>query len=164
MPRPDEAKAGGHLNVLPDAEATPPPVVANRQEEDATRKEVLARIDMMRNLTHTQLAIVPFGAGQTAPNAFQTKYLIESLARPEIAKIFDDPTVVLVLAGYADLKGNETKNLEISRLRAENLVKLLQSRTKISNLMRAVGLGGSDIFDKTNPDKNRAVEIWVVRP
>jgi len=113
-PTPDGAKAGGHLNVLPDSEATPPPVVANRQEEDATRKEVLARI-------------------------------------------------VLVLVGYADLKGNETKNLEISRLRAESLVKLLQSRTKISNLMRAVGLGGSDIFDKTNPDKNRAVEIWVVR-
>jgi hypothetical protein len=88
VPRPDEAKSGGHLNVLPDAEATPPPVVANRQEEDAIRKEVLARIDMMRNLTQkekdelyaqvepargfTKLAIVPFGAGQTAPNAFQT--------------------------------------------------------------------------------------------
>jgi outer membrane protein OmpA-like peptidoglycan-associated protein len=179
-PKPDEAKAGGHLNVPPDSEATPPPVVANRQEEDATRKEVLARIDMMRNLTQkekddlyaqverargfTKLAIVPFGAGQTNPNSSQTKYLIESLARPEIAKIFDDPTVVLVLAGYADLKGNEAKNLEISRARAENLAKLLQSRTKITNLMRAVGLGGSDIFDKTNPDKNRAVEIWVVRP
>lgn len=179
-PRTDEAKAGSHLNVLPDSEAKPPPVVANRHEEDATRKEVLARIDMMRNLTQkekdelyaqverargfTKLAIVPFGADQTAPNAFQTKYLVESLSRPEIAKIFDDPTVVLVLVGYADLKGNETKNLEISRLRAENLVKLLQSRTKLSNLMRAVGLGGSDLFDKTNPDKNRAVEIWVVRP
>jgi hypothetical protein len=71
---------------------------------------------------------------------------------------------VLIVSRSADLKGNESKNLEISRLRAESLVKLLQSRTKISNLMRAVGLGGSDLFDKTNPDKNRAIEIWVVRP
>ena len=164
----------------PASQATPPPVVANSQEEDLTRKEVLKRIDMLRELTpkekdllysqvarargFAKLAIVPYGTGQLWPDSFQTKYLLDNLSKPEIAKIFDDPTVVLVLVGFSDLKGSDERNLEISRNRSENLVKLLHRRTKISNLMRAVGLGGSDIFDKMNLEKNRVVEMWIVRP
>ena len=164
----------------PVSQATPPPVVANSQEEDLTRKEVLRRIDMLRELTpkekdflysqverargFTKLAIVPYGSGQLWPDSFQTKYLLENLSKPEIAKIFEDPTVVLVLVGFSDLKGSDERNLEISRSRSENLVKLLHRRAKISNLMRAVGMGGSDIFDKMNLEKNRVVEMWIVRP
>jgi len=164
----------------PTSQATPPPVVANAQEEDATRGEVLKRIDLIRELTSkekdflysqverargfTKLAIIPYGFGQLWPDSFQTNYLLENLSKPEIAKIFEDPTVVLVLAGYSDLKGSDERNLEVSRSRAENLIKLLHRKTKITNLMRAVGIGGSDLFDKIHLEKNRVVEIWVVRP
>jgi len=164
----------------PTSQATPPPVVANSQEEDLTRKEVLRRIDMLRELTpkekdflysqverargFAKLAIVPYGSGQLWPDSFQTNYLLENLSKPEIAKIFEDPTVVLVLVGFSDLKGSDERNLEISRIRSENLVKLMHRRTKITNLMRAVGMGGSDIFDKMKLEKNRVVEIWIVRP
>jgi hypothetical protein len=164
----------------PTSQATPPPVVANAQEEDATRKEVLKRVDMTRELTSkekdflysqverargfTKLAIIPYGVGQLWPDSFQTNYLLENLSKPEIAKIFEDPTVVLVFVGYSDLKGSDERNLEISRSRAENLMKLLQRKTKIANLMRAVGMGGSDLFDKIHLEKNRVVEVWIVRP
>ena len=164
----------------PASQATPPPVVANSKEEDATRKEVLKRIDMIRELTpkekdylysqverargFTKLAIVPYGSGQLWPDSFQSNYLFENLSKPPIAKIFEDPTVVLVMVGYSDLKGSDERNLEISRSRAENLIKLLHRKTKISNLMRAVGMGGSDLFDKTDLQKNRVVEMWIVRP
>ena len=164
----------------PTSQATPPPVVANSQEEDLTRKEVLSRIDMLKELTakekdflysqverargFAKLAIVPYGSGQLWPDSFQTNYLLENLSKPEIAKIFEDPTVVLVLVGFSDLKGSDERNLEISRIRSENLVKLMHRRTKITNLMRAVGMGGSDIFDKMKLEKNRVVEIWIVRP
>jgi hypothetical protein len=164
----------------PASQATPPPVVANTQEEDATRKEVLKRIDIVRELTpkekdvlysqverargFTKLAIIPYGFGQLWPDSVQANYLLENLSKPEIAKIFEDPTVVLVLAGYSDLKGSDERNLEVSRSRAENLVRLLHRKTKIANLMRAVGMGGSDLFDKIHLEKNRVVEIWIVRP
>jgi hypothetical protein len=154
--------------------------VANSKEEDSTRKEVLKRIDMIRELTpkekdylysqverargFTKLAIVPYGSGQLWPDSFQSNYLFENLSKPPIAKIFEDPTVVLVMVGYSDLKGSDERNLEISRSRAENLIKLLHRKTKISNLMRAVGMGGSDLFDKTDLQKNRVVEMWIVRP
>ena len=164
----------------PANQATPPPVVANSKEEDLTRKEVLSRIDMMRELTpkdkdslysqverargFAKLAIVPYGSGQLWPDSFQMNYLLENLSKPEIAKIFEDPTVVLVMVSFSDLKGSDERNLEISRTRSENLIKLLHKRTRITNLMRAVGLGGSDIFDKMQLEKNRVVEMWIVRP
>src|ERR1700736_99080 len=164
----------------PGSQATPPPVVANAQEEDATRKEVLKRLDIIRELTpkekdylysqvarargFTKLAIVPYGSRQLWPDSFQTNYLLENLSKPSITKIFEDPTVVLVMVGYSDLKGSDERNLEISRSRAENLIKLLHRKTKISNLMRAVGMGGSDLFDKTDLQQNRVVEMWIVRP
>src|SRR3984893_1865545 len=181
-PTPSDS-AGGETEIpVPSAgnQATPPPVVANAQEEDATRKEVLKRIDIIRELTpkekdylyyqvarargFKQLAIVPYGSRQLWPDSFQTNYLLENLSKPSIAKIFEDPTVVLVMVGYSDLKGSDERNLEISRSRAENLIKLLHRKTKISNLMRAVGMGGSDLFDKMHLEKNRVVEMWIVRP
>ena len=164
----------------PTSQATPPPVVENAQEEDATRREVLKRIDMIRELTprekdflysqvdrargFTKLAIIPYGFGQLWPDSFQANYLLENLSKPGIAKIFEDPTVVLVLAGYSDLKGSDQRNLEVSRSRADNLVRLLHRKTKITNLMRPVAMGGSDLFDRIHLEKNRVVEIWVVRP
>jgi len=177
-----ESASGGTDMPIPSptSQATPPPVVANAQEEDATRREVLKRVDMLRELTpkekdylysqverargFTKLAIIPYGVGQLWPDSFQTNYLLENLSKPEIAKIFEDPTVVLVLAGYSDLKGSDERNLEISRSRAENLLRLLHRKTKIANLMRAVGMGGSDLFDKIHLEKNRVVEMWIVRP
>jgi hypothetical protein len=179
-PSPSDSVSSEIAGPSPASQATPPPVIANTKEEDATRKEVLRRIDMIRELTpkekdylysqverargFTKLAIVPFGSGQLWPDSFQSKYLLENLSKPPIAKIFEDPTVVLVMVGYSDLKGSDDRNLEISRNRAENLIKLLHRRTKISNLMRAVGMGGSDLFDKMDLQKNRVVEMWIVRP
>ena len=112
----------------------------------------------------TKLAIVPYGFRQLWPDSYQTNYLLENLSKPTIAKIFEDPTVVLVTVGYSDLKGSDERNLEISRTRAENLIKLLHRKTKITNLMRAVGMGGSDLFDKMDLEKNRVVEMWIVLP
>jgi hypothetical protein len=179
-PSPSDSASSEIPAPSPASQATPPPVVANSKEEDTTRKEVLKRIDMIRELTpkekdylysqverargFAKLAIVPYGSGQLWPDSFQSNYLLESLSKPPIAKIFEDPTVVLVMVGYSDLKGSDERNLEISRSRAENLIKLLHRKTRISNLMRAVGMGGSDLFDKTDLQKNRVVEMWIVRP
>lgn len=150
------------------------------EEEQRVRQEVLVRIDLLKELTQaekdhlysqverargfTKLAIVPFPNGRVWPENNQVEHLISYLRRPNFQKLFEDPTVVLVCAGYADRKGSETQNLEISHRRAQNMVRILQSQTRIQNLMRAVGMGGSDLFDKTDAAKNRVVEIWLVQP
>src|SRR5262249_19352064 len=106
-PTPDLSLASGESTnsgteipvASPASQATPPPVVANSQEEGVTRKEVLKRIDMIRELTakekdylyaqverahsFVKLAIVPYGSGQLWPDSFQANYLLENLSKPE---------------------------------------------------------------------------------
>jgi outer membrane protein OmpA-like peptidoglycan-associated protein len=67
------------------------------------------------------------------------------------------------MVGYADKQGEEAKNVEVSRSRAENVVKALREKTDLPNIMHAVGMGGQDIFDQSNLDKNRLVEVWAVQ-
>lgn len=86
------------------------------------------------------------------------------MQKPEYQKLCEDPTVVFVVAGYADKQGNESQNLEISKQRAQAVTKILENQAKIANTIRAVGLGGSEFFGHGTPDKNRVVEIWLAAP
>jgi outer membrane protein OmpA-like peptidoglycan-associated protein len=160
-------------------EALPKPV-ADAEEESQVRAEVLRRIDLIPELTakershlisqverarsFSKLAILPFRTGSISPDPVQADHLLSDLGRPALHQVLEDPTVVLVMVGYADKQGNAAQNLELSRRRADNVINILKRRTKIENTMRAVAMGSSDMFDKTNYDRNRAVEIWLVEP
>jgi outer membrane protein OmpA-like peptidoglycan-associated protein len=157
-----------------------PTVQNNAAEEAEVRKEVLARIDLLKELSQkerdylyaqvdrargfTKLAIIPFPSGKTRPEQFQIDHLLSYLQKPEYQKLHEDPTVVFVVAGYADKQGNEEQNLEISKQRAQVVAKILETQAKIANTIRAVGLGGSEFFGHGTPDKNRVVEIWLAAP
>jgi outer membrane protein OmpA-like peptidoglycan-associated protein len=157
-----------------------PTVQNNAAEEAEVRKEVLARIDLLKELSQkerdylyaqvdrargfTKLAIIPFPSGKTRPEQFQIDHLLSYLQKPEYQKLYEDPTVVFVVAGYADKQGNEEQNLEISKQRAQVVAKILETQAKIANTIRAVGMGGSEFFGHGTPDKNRVVEIWLAAP
>jgi hypothetical protein len=157
-----------------------PPVVNDRTEEDRTRQEVLKRIDLMRALTDadkdklyaqverargfTKIAIIPFPQHRTIPGAAQIDGLIKNLNGSDLRKLLADPTVALIMVGYADKKGDESKNLDISRSRAESVVKALKEKLDLVNVMHAVGMGGQDLFDSADLEKNRVVEVWAVQP
>jgi outer membrane protein OmpA-like peptidoglycan-associated protein len=157
-----------------------PPVVSDRAEEDRTRQEVLQRIDLMRALTDsekdklyaqverargfTKIAIIPFTQNRTTAGPAQMDGLIKSLKGPALQKLLADPTVALIMVGYADKKGDESKNLEISRSRAESVVQALKEKMDLVNLTHAVGMGGQDLFDPSDLEKNRVVEVWAVQP
>jgi outer membrane protein OmpA-like peptidoglycan-associated protein len=152
----------------------------NAAEGTEVRKEVLARIDLLKELSQkerdylyaqvdrargfTKLAIIPFPSGKTRPEQFQIDHLLSYLQKPEYQKLYEDPTVVFVVAGYADKQGNEGQNLEISKQRAQVVAKILETQAKIANTIRAVGMGGSEFFGHGTPDKNRVVEIWLAAP
>jgi outer membrane protein OmpA-like peptidoglycan-associated protein len=157
------------------------PTVKNDADEEAeVRKEVLARIDLLKELSQkerdylyaqverargfTKLAIIPFPSGKTRPEQFQIDHLVTYLQKPDYQKLYEDPTVVFVVAGYADTQGNEGQNMEISKQRAQVVAKILETQGKIANTIRAVGLGGSEFFGHGTPDKNRVVEIWLAAP
>lgn len=173
--------ASSNAEALGSASAQAFPTVQNNAAEEAeVRKEVLARIDLLKELSQkerdylyaqvdrargfTKLAIIPFPSGKTRPEQFQIDHLLSYLQKPEYQKLYEDPTVVFVVAGYADKQGNEGQNLEISKQRAQVVAKILETQAKIANTIRAVGMGGSEFFGHGTPDKNRVVEIWLAAP
>jgi hypothetical protein len=168
------------LNPTIDDPGPAPPVVSDRTEEDRTRQEVLQRIDLMKALTDaekdklyaqverargfTKIAIIPFTQNKTIAGAAQVDGLVKTFRGPAVQKLLSDPTVALIVVGYADKKGDETKNLDISRSRAESVVQALKDKMDLVNLTHAVGMGGQDLFDPSNLEKNRIVEVWAVQP
>ncbi len=145
----------------PSPSASAEVVTSDAKEQDQTRKEVLTRIDVMKNLTQkekdelyaqverarsfSKIAVIPFDTAKVTPTNSQIGDLVKRLQETENKKLLDDPTVELFFVGYADKQGDESKNQEISRSRAEAVKKALSKGTKINN-------------------KNRLVEVWAVQP
>ncbi len=159
-----------------------PPITeatADSQEVDDTRREVLKRIDLMPELSQkdkdqlyaqverargfSKIAVIPFPTGKSSLGSAQIEEVIKRIEDEQVHHLLDDPTVVLVMVGYADKQGDQAKNREISRTRAEAVVKAIKDKLNPMNIMHAVGMGGQDLFGSTL-DKNRVVEIWAVEP
>ncbi len=157
-----------------------PSVIKDRSEEGQMRQEVLNRIDLMRALSDTdkdklyaqverargftKIATIPFAQNRALAGPAQMDGLIKSLKGPALQKLLSDPTVALIIVGYADRKGEETKNLDISRNRAESVVEALKAKMDLVNVLHAVAMGGQDLFDHSDAEKNRVVEVWAVQP
>lgn len=163
---------------------TAPPVAVdfnpNANDAQEVRGEVLKRIDLMPDLKPEDkdklyaqvdraramglIIQIPFGSGESALSAASTEKLKKATSVESVRKLVDDPTVVFVVLGYADTKGNETANFKVSKSRADSAIKVLEEKCGFNNVMHAVGMGGSDFFDTKQAEKNRLVEVWAVLP
>jgi outer membrane protein OmpA-like peptidoglycan-associated protein len=153
---------------------------AGDAENQLVKTEVLARIDLMPRLTPEEkdklyvqverargmgkIITIPFATGKVNVGPTEVAALQEKLKLPQIEKFADDPTVVFVVLGFADTMGDPQKNVAISLQRADNVVKALKERAAVMNVIHAVGMGSSDLFDVKNLEKNRVVEVWAVLP
>lgn len=190
VPTPEPGYAGVPETPAPSAAPEAPagaveaPAQVNLDVADAENQliktEVLARIDVMPKLTPEEkdklyvlvdrargmgkIITIPFSSGKISIGTAEAASLQEKIALPQIKKFSEDPTVVFVVLGYADTKGDPKKNVAISRDRAESVVKTLKDRLGVMNVVHAVGMGGSEMFDAKNLDKNRVVEVWAVLP
>jgi outer membrane protein OmpA-like peptidoglycan-associated protein len=144
------------------------------------KRAVLKRIDLMPNVS-AQNKDRLYGAversrgmGRLFSVSFETsltKILPEELASmkahleyPQVKKLLDDPTLVLVILGYADKQGDDQKNLQISSGRAQTVMDALRDQIGIQNVMHVVPMGGTDLLDPKQLAKNRVVEVWAVLP
>ncbi|GAB4168712.1 MAG: hypothetical protein Fur0032_07060 [Terrimicrobiaceae bacterium] len=153
---------------------------AGNDENRLIKAEVLARIDTIPGLSDDdkdrlyvqverargmgKLLTIPFPSGAKAPSAADITALKTSLALPQFQSFLEDPSVVFVVLGFADKKGDAELNLKLSRSRAEAVVTAMKERCGILNVTHAVGMGSSEFFDSANLDKNRVVEVWAVLP
>ena len=144
------------------------------------RADVLRRIDLMPGVTAAnkdklygrvdhargmgRVLTIPFEKGESTVRAGSVDKMKQQLADPRFKQLLDDPTVVFVVLGYADQKGNDKTNSEISLTRARSVIDAMRDKCGLQNVMHAVAMGGSTLFSAKEADKNRVVEIWAVVP
>jgi outer membrane protein OmpA-like peptidoglycan-associated protein len=165
--------------VVPDPNA-PLNFSLDDPNNSAVRAEVLQRIDLMPGVSagnkdklyasvdHARkmgrVLTLPFDKGESEIRSGEIDKLKTQIQSPAIKQLLDDPTVVFVVLGYADPKGNDKINAEISQNRAKSVMKALQDDCGLQNVMHSVAMGGSTLFSKQQAEKNRVVEIWAVVP
>jgi outer membrane protein OmpA-like peptidoglycan-associated protein len=152
----------------------------NLPEIAAVKREVLKRIDLMPNVSAQnkdrlygavdrargmgRLFSVSFETSLTKISPEEIASMKAQLDHPQIKKFLDDPTLVLVILGYADKQGDDQKNLDISNGRAQAVMDALRDQVGIQNVMHVVPMGGTDLLDARQLAKNRIVEVWAVLP
>jgi outer membrane protein OmpA-like peptidoglycan-associated protein len=168
--------------VAPDtvvAEAKPN-LDATADENRTVKAEVLKRIDLMPTISEEnkdklymsvdrarqmgRMLVIPFASGSTKMSTADTAKLRDSLHEPAIKTLLDDPTAVFVVLGFADMSGDPKANIKISDTRAQSVITTMREECGVANVMHAVGMGGSQLFDASGKEKNRVVEIWAVLP
>jgi serine/threonine protein kinase len=156
------------------------PVLSSQADTNTNKEDVVKRINALPGLTAEKkasligkmnkarsmerLTVVQFDIGQSALRKAAADEMVKAFNKPEMRDELSDPTIVLVVAGYADAAGQPDKNLRISQERAENVSKILKEKAKLLNAMQTIGMGGTELLDSKRPDQNRAVEIWAVVP
>lgn len=146
----------------------------------SVKAEVLKRVDLMPKVSNPNkdklytaveraksmgiVLTIPFGSGKSDLSAAEVQKLKAELSKPELTKLSGDPTLVFVILGFADPKGDPKKNLEVSQVRADVVLKAMRDKCSVQNVMHTVGMGGSKMLDEKNLEKNRIVEIWAVLP
>jgi serine/threonine protein kinase len=158
----------------------PSPASLSPHDFDATKEEVIKRINALPGVTAEKkanligkmhkarsverLTVIPFDASQFTLRRAAVDDLLKAFALPEMRDKLSDPTTILVVAGYADTGGRADLNLRISQERAENISRILKEQAKLPNAIQTIGMGGTELLDSKRPNENRAVEVWAVVP
>jgi outer membrane protein OmpA-like peptidoglycan-associated protein len=164
----------------PEPTKTPENLDLTGAEFDDVKKEIIKRIEIQPTATQAQkerayaiidkakgmgrIALIKFDSANSNLRPQDVTDVLAQVADPKVQKRLEDPTLVLVILGYADLQGNDQNNIELSRRRAQTVLDILRDKGGVANLMYPIPMGGSDLFDKREFSKNRVVEVWAVRP
>jgi outer membrane protein OmpA-like peptidoglycan-associated protein len=165
---------------IADAAGTPIDLDITLPEIAEVKRQVLKRIDLMPNVSSQnkdrlygavdrargmgRLFSVNFETSLTKIAPEEIASMKSQLDHPQVKKLLDDPTLVLVILGYADKQGDDQKNLQISNARAQAVMDALRDQLQVQNVMHVIPMGGTDLLDARELAKNRVVEVWAVLP
>jgi outer membrane protein OmpA-like peptidoglycan-associated protein len=162
------------LDLKPIAAATPTPAPPAPPEKSsvtaAERQEVLKRIDLMPNVTSETkerlywLFTVSFERSHTHVSEKETARVVKESKLNGFSKMSQDAAAIFVVLGYADERGEEKKNIQISTDRASNVMELLRKHCGVQNVIQTVPMGSPKLFDPKDPKENRVAEVWAVLP
>lgn len=183
LPGTDTAPSPAAVDALPVPEGSKPGAPnldLSNAENQRVKAEVLKRIDLMPTISSEnkdklyvsverarnmgKIITIPFASGKTTLEAGDVAKLKAEATSQELKELVQDPTCVFVILGFADKKGDEKANLKISQERAQSVLNTLRDKCGIVNVMHAVGMGGSTLFNEQGEEKNRVAEVWAVLP
>jgi outer membrane protein OmpA-like peptidoglycan-associated protein len=149
-------------------------------EVEATKQDVLKRISALPKMSESEksklsdkvetarymqrVGVVYFDKGSNQLSKTSIEKLVSLFKAPEVLEKISDPTLVFIVAGYADRGGDPRGNLKLSDERAQAVSNAMSDNAGVINLVRTVGMGGTDLLSSRRADQNRAVEIWAVIP
>ncbi|MEI9895994.1 MAG: OmpA family protein [Chthoniobacter sp.] len=169
-------------DLNPIVSATPAPVAPPEKTSVTTaeRQEVLKRIDLMPNVTAEnkerlyayveraqglqRLLTVSFETGRTRVSDKEIARVVKESKQPPFSEMARDPAAIFVVLGYADQRGDEKKNLQISLTRTTSVMELLRKQCAVQNVIQTVPMGSPQLFDPKDQAENRVAEIWAVQP
>jgi outer membrane protein OmpA-like peptidoglycan-associated protein len=170
--------SGGGDNAGQTVDTKPKQLSAT--EIEATKQDVLKRISALPKMSESEktrlsdkvetarymqrVGVVYFEKGSSQLSRPAIEKLVSLFKAPEIVEKISDPTLVFIVAGYADLGGDPRGNLRLSDERAQAVSNAMAENAGVINLVRTVGMGGTDLLSNRRADQNRAVEIWAVIP
>jgi outer membrane protein OmpA-like peptidoglycan-associated protein len=129
---------------------------------DSEKTKLIDKLDTAQYMQ--RVGVVHFPTGSTVLPKVSADKLVGLFKAPELVQKMSDPTLVFIVAGYADLTGDPRGNYKLSDERAQAVANVLSDAAGVLNLVRTVPMGGTDLLSGRRPDQNRAVEIWAVIP
>jgi outer membrane protein OmpA-like peptidoglycan-associated protein len=167
---------------IPVEGKTPPPGAPDASHlssaEQELVQEVIRRIQQMPTMSQEnkeqllralsqakefrRVAKLSFAVGQSALAPRELATLRAAVETPEVKTQREDPTVLFLVLGYADITGTEDLNLNLSRLRGLTVLRTLTDQLNVHNAIHAVPMGASTLLDANRLERNRTVEVWVV--
>jgi len=149
-----------------DVEATKQDVLkrinALPKMSDAEKSKLADKVETARSMQ--RVGVVYFPQGSNVLSKPSVDKLVTLFKTPELVEKMSDPTLVFIVAGYADRTGDPRGNLKLSDERAQAVSNALAESAGVINLVRTVGMGGTELLSSKRQDQNRAVEIWAVVP
>ena len=119
-----------------------------KSENRKVKDEVLTRVDLMpitqakkdqlynsveRARQMGKVLTIPFGKGLTSLSAADVQAIKTEIDKPELTKLRDDPTAVLVILGFADPKGDPKRNIQFSQQRADAVLAAMRDKCGVFN-------------------------------
>jgi outer membrane protein OmpA-like peptidoglycan-associated protein len=164
----------------PEIVSTPENLDLTGADLEEVKRGILKRIELQPTATQAQkdrayavvqaakgmgrIVIISFATAITDLPSQEIGSVQAQVAQPRVQKLLEDPTLLLIVLGYADKQGNDQRNIDLSFGRARTVVEILRSKCQILNAMYPIPMGGTDLFDQRDFSKNRIVEVWVVKP
>ncbi|MBV9876432.1 MAG: OmpA family protein [Verrucomicrobia bacterium] len=129
---------------------------------DSEKTKLIDKLDSAQYMQRVGVVYFPTGSNVLPKPAVDK--LVSLFKAPELVQKMSDPTLVFIVAGYADMTGDPKGNYKLSDERAQAVANVLPDAAGVLNLVRTVPMGGTDLLSGRRPDQNRAVEIWAVIP